>query len=62
MGTEAKSLATLADFRSSLIHFAYIGVASSQLVTPQAKEILPLVSGMTSKGGATPMQAKCVKY
>ena len=62
MGTEAKSLATLADLRSSLIHFAYFGVASSQLVTLQAKEILPFASGMTSKGGAIPMQAKCVKF
>ena len=41
--------------RSSLIHFACIGVASRRLLMPQAK------GGVESRGEATQMQAKWIK-
>ena len=46
--------------RSSLIHFAYIGVAPPRPFAPQAKGI-SFACDVNSWGGPTPMQAKWIK-
>ena len=52
-------------YRSSLIHFACIGVALPQLFMPRAFCMpfpgRPFACGVTSQGGATPIHAKRIK-